>query len=111
MIDIEAGETAGSEDDLYPNPAILVGGAGAIGLISALSLSWPAASGFIVAPIRGRDIRRRVRRCSAFFCGWDSLASISIQSDCAAVSLVARSAASGASYIDGYDTSSPQQTQ
>jgi hypothetical protein len=26
MIDIEAGETAGSEDDLYPNPAILVGG-------------------------------------------------------------------------------------
>ena len=37
MVDIEAGETAGSEDDLYPNPAILVGGAGAIGLISALS--------------------------------------------------------------------------
>jgi hypothetical protein len=37
MIDIEAGETAGSEDDLYPNPAILIGGAGAIGLISALS--------------------------------------------------------------------------
>ena len=43
MIDIEAGETAGSEDDLYPNPAILVGGAGAIGLISALSLPWPVA--------------------------------------------------------------------
>jgi hypothetical protein len=37
MIDIEAGERAGSEDDLYPNPAILIGGAGAIGLISALS--------------------------------------------------------------------------
>lgn len=43
MIDIEAGETAGSEDDIRPNPAILVGGAGAIGLISALSLPWPVA--------------------------------------------------------------------
>lgn len=43
MIDIEAGETAGSEDDLRPNPAILIGGAGAIGLISALSLPWPVA--------------------------------------------------------------------
>jgi hypothetical protein len=31
MIDIEAGERAGSEDDLYPNPAVLIGGAGAIG--------------------------------------------------------------------------------
>ena len=37
MSDIKAGEAAGSEDDLYPNPAILIGGAGAIGLISALS--------------------------------------------------------------------------
>ena len=36
MIDIEAGETAGSED-IRPNPAILIGGAAAIGLISALS--------------------------------------------------------------------------
>ena len=53
MIDIEAGETAGSEDDLYPNPAILIGGAGAIGLISALSLPWPAASEFIVADSAG----------------------------------------------------------
>jgi leader peptidase (prepilin peptidase)/N-methyltransferase len=43
MIDIDAGETAGSEDDLYPNPAILIGGVGAIGLISALSLPWPVA--------------------------------------------------------------------
>jgi hypothetical protein len=49
MIDIEAGERAGSEDDLRPNPAILIGGAAAIGLISALSLSWPAASEFAVA--------------------------------------------------------------
>jgi len=31
MIDIEAGETAGSED-IRPNPAILIGGAAAIGL-------------------------------------------------------------------------------
>lgn len=43
MIDIEAGETAGSEDDLRPNPAVLIGGAVAIGLISALSLPWPIA--------------------------------------------------------------------
>jgi leader peptidase (prepilin peptidase) / N-methyltransferase len=43
MIDIEAGETAGSGDDLRPNPAILIGGAGTIGLISALSLPWPVA--------------------------------------------------------------------
>jgi leader peptidase (prepilin peptidase) / N-methyltransferase len=43
MIDSEAGETVGSEDDLYPNPTILISGAGAIGLISALSLPWPVA--------------------------------------------------------------------
>jgi leader peptidase (prepilin peptidase)/N-methyltransferase len=43
MSEIEAGETAGSEDDLRPNPAILIGGAAAIGLISALSLPWPVA--------------------------------------------------------------------
>ena len=42
MIDIEAG-AAGSEDDVYPNPAILIGGGGAIGLISMLSLPWPVA--------------------------------------------------------------------
>ena len=42
MIDIEAGETAGSED-IRPNPAILTGGAAAIGLISTLSLPWPVA--------------------------------------------------------------------
>jgi threonine dehydrogenase-like Zn-dependent dehydrogenase len=53
MIDIEAGETAESVDDLYPNPAILIGGAGAIGLISALSLPWPAASEFIVVDPAG----------------------------------------------------------
>jgi leader peptidase (prepilin peptidase) / N-methyltransferase len=43
MIDIEAGETVGSQDDLRPNPAILIAGAVAIGLISALSLPWPVA--------------------------------------------------------------------
>jgi len=40
MIDIEAGERVGSEDDLRPNAAILIAGAVAIGLISALSLPW-----------------------------------------------------------------------
>ena len=43
MVEIEAGETVGSEDDLRPNPAILIGGAAAIGLISALTLPWPVA--------------------------------------------------------------------
>jgi leader peptidase (prepilin peptidase)/N-methyltransferase len=43
MIDVETGETSGSEADLRPKPAILIGGAGAIGLISALSLPWPVA--------------------------------------------------------------------
>ena len=43
MIDIEAGETAGSKDDLHPSPAVLIGGAAAIGWISALSLPWPVA--------------------------------------------------------------------
>jgi leader peptidase (prepilin peptidase)/N-methyltransferase len=43
MIDIEAGGTAGSENDRHPNPAVLIGGAAAIGLISALSLPWPVA--------------------------------------------------------------------
>lgn len=47
MIDIEAGETAGSED-IRPNPAILIGCAAAIGLISALSLPWPVAVASIV---------------------------------------------------------------
>jgi leader peptidase (prepilin peptidase)/N-methyltransferase len=43
MTGIEAEEAVGSEDDLRPHPAILIGGAGAIGLISALSLPWPVA--------------------------------------------------------------------
>jgi leader peptidase (prepilin peptidase) / N-methyltransferase len=43
MIDLDAGETPGSEDDLTPNPAVLLGGTVAIGLVSSLSLPWPAA--------------------------------------------------------------------
>jgi len=43
MIDIKAEEAAGSEDDVYPNPAIVIGGAGGIDLISMLSLPWPVA--------------------------------------------------------------------
>jgi leader peptidase (prepilin peptidase)/N-methyltransferase len=43
MIEVEAGEAVGSEVDLRPSLAILIGGACVIGLISALSLPWPAA--------------------------------------------------------------------
>ncbi len=43
MIDIAAGERSGSEDDLRPNPAVLIGGAGAVALISMLSLPWQVA--------------------------------------------------------------------
>jgi leader peptidase (prepilin peptidase) / N-methyltransferase len=43
MIDIKVEEAAGSEDDVYPNLAIMIGGAGAIGLISTLSLPGPVA--------------------------------------------------------------------
>jgi leader peptidase (prepilin peptidase)/N-methyltransferase len=43
MIDLDAGETPGSDDDLHPNPAVLFGGTAAVGLVSALSLPWPAA--------------------------------------------------------------------
>lgn len=42
-IELEAGEGVGSEIDLRPSPAILIGGACVIGLISALSLPWPMA--------------------------------------------------------------------
>src|SRR5258705_6920288 len=43
MIEVEAGEAVGSEDDLCPDPAILIGGACVIGLISAVSFPGPAA--------------------------------------------------------------------
>jgi leader peptidase (prepilin peptidase)/N-methyltransferase len=42
-IEVEAGEAIGSEVDLRPSLAILIGGACVIGLISALSLPWPVA--------------------------------------------------------------------
>ena len=42
-IEVEAGETIGSEVDLRPSAAILIGGACVIGLISALSLPLPIA--------------------------------------------------------------------
>src|ERR1700736_1833319 len=42
-IEVEAGEVVGSEVDLRPSLAVLIGGAFVIGLISALSLPWPVA--------------------------------------------------------------------
>jgi leader peptidase (prepilin peptidase)/N-methyltransferase len=42
-IEVEAEEGVGSEFDLRPSPAILIGGACVIGVISALSLPWPMA--------------------------------------------------------------------
>jgi leader peptidase (prepilin peptidase)/N-methyltransferase len=42
-IEVEAGEAVGLEIDLRPSAVILIGGACAIGLISALSLPWPVA--------------------------------------------------------------------
>ena len=43
MSDLDAVELHGSEDDLRPNPLVLIGGAAAIGLVSALSLPWTVA--------------------------------------------------------------------
>jgi leader peptidase (prepilin peptidase) / N-methyltransferase len=43
MIDVDAGEAAGSEEYLRPDPAVLIGGTAVIGLISGLSLPWPIA--------------------------------------------------------------------
>jgi leader peptidase (prepilin peptidase) / N-methyltransferase len=62
MIDLDAGETPGSEDDLYPNPAVLVGGVVAIALVSSLSLPWTAAIASIVLGalmVAGADIDAR----------------------------------------------------
>jgi len=42
-IEVEAGGAIGSEVDLRPSPAMLIGGACVIALISALSLPWPVA--------------------------------------------------------------------
>jgi leader peptidase (prepilin peptidase)/N-methyltransferase len=62
MIDPNAGEVLGSEDDLRPNLAVLVGGAAAIGVISGLSLPWPVAIASTVLGmlmIAGADIDAR----------------------------------------------------
>jgi leader peptidase (prepilin peptidase) / N-methyltransferase len=78
MIEVEAGEAVGSEDDLRPDPAILIGGACVIGLISALSLPWPAAIASIVLGtlmIAGADVDARtfllpnLITFGAVFCG------------------------------------------
>ncbi len=74
MIDLDAGETPGSEDDLNPNPAVLLGGVAAIALVSSLSLPWPVAIASTVlgalmvagadidAGCRGSRCARRLRR-------------------------------------------------
>jgi leader peptidase (prepilin peptidase) / N-methyltransferase len=62
MIDLDAGEVPGSEDDLYPNPAVLIGGVAAIALVSSLSLPWPAAIASTVLGalmVAGADIDAR----------------------------------------------------
>ena len=78
MIEVEAGGAVGSEDDLRPDPAILIGGACVIGLISALSLPWPAAIASTVLGtlmIAGADIDARtfllpdLITFGAVFCG------------------------------------------
>jgi len=48
IVDIEAGEGL-DRRMIFAQTRLLIGGAAAIGLISALSLPWPAASEFIVA--------------------------------------------------------------
>jgi leader peptidase (prepilin peptidase) / N-methyltransferase len=62
MIEVEAGEAVGSEDDLRPSLAILIGGVGVVGLISALSLPWPVAIASTVLGalmIAGADVDAR----------------------------------------------------
>jgi leader peptidase (prepilin peptidase)/N-methyltransferase len=62
MIDLDAGETPGSEDDLYPNAAVLLGGIAIIALVSSLSLPWPAAIASTVLGalmVAGADIDAR----------------------------------------------------
>lgn len=60
-IEVEAG-AAGLEVDLRPSPAILIGGACVIALISALSLPWPIAVASTVLGtlmIAGADVDAR----------------------------------------------------
>jgi leader peptidase (prepilin peptidase)/N-methyltransferase len=77
-IEVEAGETIGSEVDLRPSLAILIGGACVIGLISALLLPWPVAIASTVLGtlmIAGADVDARtfllpdLITFGALFCG------------------------------------------
>ena len=77
-IEVEAGEAIGSEVDLRPSAAILIGGACAIGLISALSLPWPVAIASTVLGtlmLAGADVDARTYLLpdlitfGAIFCG------------------------------------------
>ena len=77
-IEVEAGEAVGSEVDLRPSAAILIGGVCAIGLISALSLPWPVAIASTVLGtfmIAGADVDARtfllpnLITFGAIFCG------------------------------------------
>ena len=72
------GEAIGSEIDLRPSPAILIGGVCVIGLISALSLPWPVAVASTMLGtlmIAGADIDARTYLLpdlitfGALFCG------------------------------------------
>lgn len=59
---VEAGGMIGPDIDLRPRPAILIGGAVAIGLVSLLSLPWPVAMASTVLGtlmIAGADIDAR----------------------------------------------------
>jgi leader peptidase (prepilin peptidase)/N-methyltransferase len=78
MIDVDVGEAAGSEDDLRPNPTVLISGTAAIGLISALFLPWPIAIASTVLGalmVAGADIDARtfllpdLITCGAMVCG------------------------------------------
>src|SRR3954462_686665 len=77
-IEVEAGETIGSEVGLRPSAAILIGGACVIGLISARSLPWQLALASTVVGtvmIAGADVDARtfllpdLITFGALFCG------------------------------------------
>ena len=62
MFESDAAGASGPEDDLRPRPAVLICGALAIGLISALSLAWPVAIASTVLGtlmVAGADIDAR----------------------------------------------------
>jgi leader peptidase (prepilin peptidase)/N-methyltransferase len=77
-IEVEAGGMIGPELDLRPRPAILIGGAVVIGLISFMSLPWPVAIASTVLGtlmIAGADVDARtfllpdLITFGAIFCG------------------------------------------